>query len=257
MKSVLTTLLLIFILLSPSVFAHTLQPQGIEVSGKAAVTVTPDIFSLSFSIEKRGKSANKIKALVDQKTDQVINLVTALGISKASVQTAQMTLQPIYYKNTPNLVGLERQENFKHEKKGKVYFKASNEEKNELNIAAFEVTRYIRVQLKNINDYDRLLEQLVKLGVTKISPLTSSVAEPRKYYEKALAKAIQMAKQKALKLAAQAGVSLGKLQYLKETSYNVPMQKVMMSGARIQSYHSSEVGNQVINAEIIANYQVN
>ncbi len=256
MKNVVITALLIFNFVTATTFAQNFQPQGIEVSGKASVSVVPDVYSLSFSIEKRGKSASKIKALVDQKTDQVIRAIKKLGISTNNIQTAQINLRPIYNKGSIKLLGLDAQEKFANDKKGRAYLKQETE-KNSIKIAAFEVTRYINIKLTRIDDYDRLLEQLVKIGVTKISPLSMSIAEPSKHYQKALAQAVQVAHQKALKLAAQAGVTLGKVRYLKENSYNAPIERVRMTSLRSQSYHSSQVSSQEISAEVIITYRIN
>ena len=256
MKNIVITALLTLNLVTAATFAQPFQPQGIEVSGNASVSVVPDVFSLSFSIEKRGKNASKIKALVDQKADQVINIVKKFGIAKENIQSAQINLRPIYNKGAIKLRGLELQEKFANNKKGRAYIE-QEADKNITKIAAFAVTRHINITLNNIDDYDRLLTKLVNIGVNKISPLSMSVAQTNKYYQQALTKAMQVAHQKALKLASQAGVSLGKLQYLKETSYAAPTkERIIMLSSRSQSYHSSQLGNQEITAEVVVNYQI-
>ena len=48
-----------------------------------------------------------------------------------------------------------------------------------------------------MNDYDRLLDQAVKVGVNHISPMMSSFSKQEEYYQLALAKAVKNAQEKA------------------------------------------------------------
>ncbi len=237
------------------------QPQGIEVKGKAAVMVVPDKFSLSFAIINRGKSAIKTKALVDHKTNLVIKAANKLGIKRKNIQSARMNLRPIYRKNTVNYSAIEVKQNFNSNSntsdKGRVHLA-----KNELDKATqpyiFEVTRQITINIDDIARYDRLLEQLVKIGVTNISSLSMSVANKDSYYQKALAQAIMLAKEKALRIAGQAGVQLGKLIYLKEISYNAPIvqSSMRMAYANESTMHDSNVGTTQIKAEVLATFAI-
>lgn len=233
------------------------QPQGIEVRGRAAIIATPDLFSLSFSIIKRGKSALKTKAIVDHQTNLVVNAAKKLGIKRENIQSARMNLRPIYQKNTVDYAGIEVKQNFNHNNKGRVYLT-----KNELDKATqpyiFEVSRQVTINMDDIADYDRLLDQLVKIGVTHISSLSMSVAKKDNFYKKALAKAIMLAKDKALRIAGQAGIQLGKLIYLKEISYNAPViqSNMRMAYGRDASLHNSNIGTTQIKAEVLAVFAI-
>jgi hypothetical protein len=255
-KYLVVTFLLINTIITFTCVAYE-QPQGIEVKGKAAVMVVPDKFSLSFAIINRGKSAIKTKALVDHKTNLVIKAANKLEIKRENIQSARMNLRPIYQKSTVNYSAIEVKQNLKGNKKGRVHLA-----KNELDKATqpyiFEVTRQITINIDDIASYDLLLEQLVKIGVTNISSLSMSVANKDNYYQKALAKAIILAKEKALKIAGQAGVQLGKLIYLKETSYNAPVvqSRMRMAYTNNSTMHNSNVGTTQIKAEVLATFAI-
>ena len=63
-----------------------------------------------------------------------------------------------------------------------------------------------------------------------------------------------MAKHKALRMASQAGVTLGKLTYIKELSYGAPSRYVMTSEMR--SGFNSHVGTKEVSAQVIARFQL-
>jgi len=254
MNKYFLSILLTSLLISAKSFAYQ-QPQGIEVSGKAAVEAVPDRFSLSFSIVTRGKSASKTKALVDHKTTLVVNAAKKMGIKATDIQSARMNLRPIYQKQPVKYSDIEINKKFPHNEKGRIHVN-KNKDKNKLQQAyVFEVSRQIKVNIANIEDYDRLLDQIIKIGVTNISPLSMSVGQADIYYQKALMMAIQIAKEKAMKIAAQAGVELGKLIYLKETSYNAPV-NMRMSFNSEASIHQSQAGTKQINAEVFVTFAI-
>ncbi len=232
-------------------------PQGIKVRGKAEIIVEPDRFSLSFAIVKRGKSASKTKMLVDHKTNLVISAAKNIGINGENVQSARMNLRPIYQKNAVDYDAIEVKQNFNHDKKGRLHLQKSALDKA-TQPYIFEVSRQISIKLNNISDYDRLLDQIVKIGVTNISSLSMSVSKADELYQKALLKAVVVAKEKALKLAGQAGVQLGKLVYLQETSYNQPavQSSMRMAFDIAESTHQSHVGTMPIRAEVLITFAV-
>lgn len=253
-KTYFTLLALVSLLFSFTGYAYE-QPYGIEVSGKSAVVAIPDQFTLSFSIIKRGKSASKTKALVDHKTTLVVNIAKKMGIKAEDIQSARMNLRPIYQKPSLNYADIEIRQKFPHNEKGRIHL-SKNEQKAEIQQPyVFEVSRQITVNIEDISDYDRLLDQLVKVGVTNISSLSMSVTKADFYYQKALMQAINLAKTKALKIAGQVGVTLGKLIHLKETSYNAPMRMSMAFNSEV-STHQSQVGTKQITAGVVATFAI-
>lgn len=231
------------------------QPQGIEVSGKAAIEIVPDQLSLSFSIVTRGKSVSKTKAIVDHKTTLVVNAAKRMGIKEKNIQSAQLNLRPIYQKPSFDYSSVAVKQDFPHNEKGRVHL-AKNNKSNTLQPYVFEVSRQLTINLSEISNYDRLLDHIVKIGVTNISSLTMSVSKADVIYQKALAQAIIIVKEKALKIAAQVGVELGKLIYLKEISYNAPTRMTMAFNGESAAMHKSQTGTKQISAEVIAIYAV-
>ncbi len=239
------------------VFANT-SDYGIEVRGQASILVEPDRFSLSIAVVERGRWTDKVRLLVDHKSNQVIRAAQRLGIKSQNINSASVSLRVIKEKLTVELHGVEVNQRRPNNQKNKVYVGVppSNNEDN-IKPQSFELSRTITVNFSEIKDYDQFLNAVIKIGVSQISPLTMSVGDTNKYYQQALAQAIKNAKTKALQIAIQSEQKLGKLVYVKEVSsnhYRARYNSAMMSTTSVG--HNSQVGNQVINASVLVKYSI-
>jgi uncharacterized protein YggE len=85
-----------------------------------------------------------------------------------------------------------------------------------------------------------------------------SVENTEKYYQQALIQAMKNAKNKAVQIASHSKVALGELLFVKELSsnyYRPQLSTARMSTERAPN-HSSEVGNQVINASVLVKFSI-
>jgi len=234
---------------------------GIEVSGSGSITVVPDRFSLSLSITERGRVTSKLKALVDKKSNLVMQAAKNLGVKKANISSAQVNLRIIEEKPSITVQGLE----FNKNNKGSVFIDGqdmtdqikqnqTNNHKNTL----FELSRRIQVSFSNIDEYDQFLTQLVKINVSHISSLSMSISQREQYYQQALLQAMTQAKQKAKKMIQHSGRRLGKLIYLKEQSNNnyQPRYAQAMMSESSSSNHSSLVGSQTVKASVLMKFSL-
>ncbi|MCI2284144.1 SIMPL domain-containing protein [Colwellia sp. MSW7] len=245
------------LILSNTAFANT-QESGIEVTGQATVLVELNQFVLSISIAEKGHFTDKIRAIVDNKSNQVIDVATNIGVKPRDINSARVYLRIIKEDPKMNIQGVSINQALSNTQKGKVHL-GTNSTKTVDNVAQqfFELSRNITVKFSDIDDYDRFLNAVIKIGVTHISPLTMTVDDTDKYYEQALSLAINNAKAKALQIANQAGQSLGKLVYLKEVSSNHYSARFSASRMVNSSFeHSSQIGTKEINASVLVNYSI-
>jgi len=234
---------------------------GIEVNGSGSVTVTPDNFSLSLRISERGRVTSKLKALVDKKSNLVMQAAKNLGIKNTNINSAQVNLRVIQEKPSITVQGLEFRNNnqssaFIDGKEITKQIKQSQLDKPKQTL--FELSRKIQVNFTTIDDYDQFLTQLVKINVSHISSLSMNVTQRDKYYQQALLQAITQAKQKAQEMIAHSGGRLGKLIYLKEqsTNYYQPRYAQAMMSEASPANHSSLVGSQTIKASVLMKFAV-
>jgi len=248
-----------FIFILPNnTFANT-SDYGIEVRGQASVLVEPDSFSLSVVVVEKGRLTDKVRAIVDHKSNQVVDVAKSLGIKSQNINSARVSLRVVKHDPRIDIHGVEVAQRLPNNQKSKVYVGVppSTTEDN-VRPQSFELSRIITVNFSEIKDYDQFLNAVIKIGVSHISPLTMSVDDTDKYYQQALAQAIRNAKTKAQQIARQSEQKLGKLVYVKELSsnhYRARNNPAMMS-TNASYEHSSQIGNQAINASVLVKYSI-
>jgi uncharacterized protein len=248
---------LIFVaLISVNVAAQDDFLRGIEVSGKASIAAVPDRFTFSVSIVERQKSAEKAKQIVDHKSDLVVNAAQKLSIAKSDIQSAQLYLRPIYRQPKHRVSELELHQMPADQPTNKLHIEPEFEQRYKS--IGFEVSRSIRITLKQMRDYDKLLDELMKIAVTDVSSLQMSVSNASSIYQQALLQAMQVAKQKAMQMAGQAGVSLTNLVYVKEQSYFAHSHRMELHQQSVSgnSAHASLPGTEDITAEVLVRFAI-
>lgn len=236
---------------------------NIEVKGQGSVLAEPDLFSLTIAIAERGKVTSKLRAIVDDKSNQVVFLAKSLGIKDHDINSARVTLRVIEKKPSITLNTIEvnhrGEKGYSPKKQPAKTYVDSDAATTQKNIKSqyFELNRTITVNFSGIDDYDKFLNKVIKLGVSHIYPLAMSVKDTEKYYQQALVQALKNAKNKATKIALHSKVDLGKLLYVTEQSTNYYRARVSSTRAsEFSSGHSSQVGNQVINASVMVKYLI-
>lgn len=260
-SSVISTLAILTLFSSASSAAVNGETPNIEVKGQASVLAVPDRFSLSISIVERGRLTDKIRAVVNHKSNQVVQVAKSLGIESHNINSARVGLRIIEDKPSITVQGVEVNNragsgSFSKNQHTKVYAGVNSE--NNIKPQLFDLRRNININFSKIEDYDQFLSKALKLGVNHISPLAMSVKDTENYYQQALVQALNNAKKKATQIANHSNVALGKLLFVKEQSsnyYRARVSSVMMS-AESSSNHSSQVGNQVINASVLVQFSI-
>ncbi|WP_286235747.1 SIMPL domain-containing protein [Thalassotalea sediminis] len=233
--------------------AITYADEGIEVVGKAQVKAHPDQFSLTISIKERGIAASKVKQIVDNKSQQVIEMFVKQGVSESHIDSSMLHMYPIYEKPeiTLSKAEIERHVN----KQNQVNLPVNMQQQKVQKVRLFDVARTISVKLNSLAQYDRVLEHLVKIGVSNISPIELGFSDPEALYTSALQKAIDNAKSKANDIAKQLGVSVGTVISIKETGYHAPS-VYRMSMMESKAGFSSQATERAISAQVVITFQI-
>lgn len=234
------------------------QNSGIEVRGQASVLAEPDVFSLSIAIVEQGHFTDKIRAIVDDKSNQVVDVAKSLGVKASNINSARVSLRVIKEDIDLKAKSVEVKQKLPNDQNSKVAVGVGTSNTvTAVQPQYFELSRNITINFTDIKDYDHFLNSVIKIGVNRISPLSMSVGDTDKYYKQALSLAIQQAEEKARQIATQTEQTLGKLIYIQETSannyralYNAPMR------ASASFEHSSQVGSQSISASVLAKYAI-
>jgi|GEM_PF-1670247 len=259
-------LFIIISLFASDVAAEQQSEREISVIGKATIAVMPTQFIFTVSISQRGSLASKAKVIVDQKSRLVTNMYLSMGIKKNAIESARLQLIP-RYENRSQSADFEIHQRINNQNVNQINNRKGNEKivvnnnDNPLNSAFkppkvyFEVIREITITFNDFKQYDQLLDNVVKIGVSRIFPLQTVITNNESLYQEALINALKNAKQKATVIAEQIDAKLGRLSNFEESAYHSPRTYVM-SNQNANNF-SSQASKQSVSAQVSVTYAIN
>jgi uncharacterized protein YggE len=164
------------------------QPAGISVTGEGTVKVVPDEVLIQINVNEEGKSAQEVKAAADKTIDAVLKYLGNQKIDKKNVQTEYVRLGKAYQYQT------------------KTY--------------NYSATQSISILLKDISEYDKIMQGLLELGINGINSVQFKSSEMEKHQSEARKKAVENAKMKAEEYASALKVRVGSVISLQEVTNN-------------------------------------
>jgi uncharacterized protein YggE len=162
------------------------QVPMINVSGEGKVKVTPDQASISISIETKGTKATDVKRDNDKKMDAIIKYIKKSTIAKEDFQTQRVSLYP----------------NYDYEKKKHNYV----------------ATQSLQILLKELSQYDELMEGLVNEGINRIDNVEFKSSKMIQLQSDARKLAVKDAKAKAEDFVSVLGQKVGKAILISDNS---------------------------------------
>lgn len=220
----ITLVAIICLAISLPVFAQ--DPQKIiSVQGTASIATVPDAFSVTFVIEEQGETVSKLNERVTESTRSIIKFLRRIDVDERNIETMQIQLNPHY-------------ENYQRERIQK----------------GFILKRTIRVSHTQLEQYDAVIDGVLKNGANRIEQFSFVVMNQQKLYRQALSEAMLDAKQKALQLLEPLGAELGALYSVNEhQGYSQPRGRMMMSDMESST---ALPGVQGVNATISVNFLI-
>src|SRR3989344_2463432 len=164
------------------------------VSAEGKVTVSPDTASVNFSVITEAKTAKEVQTQNTEKMNKVIEYVKSVGIDPKDIKTTSYYLYPKYdYPNGKSI------------------------------LVGYTLTNSISVKIVKFELIGDLIAKSVELGINQIGDINFFVDNPDEIKTKAGQLAIQNARAKALALARQAGIKLGKVVSVTESGEEFPL----------------------------------
>ena len=173
------------------------QPEGIVVTGTGKVTVVPDIADIILGVSARETTVADAQAKAAQAMNQIMAVLKQNGIADKDIKTQQFSITPVY---------------------------EYDKERSTSVIIAYEVTNTVHAKIREIAAVGTILDAASQAGgdLTRVNSVTFSVEDPTKYYADARVLAMNDANNTAEQLAELGGVTLGKPNYISQTSYYYP-----------------------------------
>jgi len=173
------------------------QQEGIWVSGKGVVTVTPDIATLRLGVEVQAATVAAAQSQATVTMDEVMAALTDNGIAEKDIQTQYYSIRQVT--------------------------KWDRDDEEEV-VIGYRVTNTVNAKIRDIDKAGTVIDAVAAAGgdLIRIDSIDFSVDDPSAYYEEAREKAMADAKAKAEQLAELAGAKLGKATYISESSQAPP-----------------------------------
>lgn len=180
------------------------RPAEISVSGEGRASIAPDMAIVSLTVLREAKTAREA---TDENSKAMAAVLAALkdeGIEARDLQTAGFSIQPQY-----------------------IYPTQENGQQKPPELTGYQVSNTLTVRLRALDKLGALLDRAVSLGVNQGGGIRFDNSDPAAALKAARAAAVKDAMDRARTLAEAAGVSLGRVVSLTEsTPYNEPQPMV-------------------------------
>lgn len=151
----------------------------LTAAGEGKVMVKPDRATINMGVQTEDKDAKTAQTQNAQKMDAVMEKLKALGISNDDIKTSQYNVFPQYDYND-----------------------------GKSTLRGYQVINMVNVTVKDTAKLGDIIDQAVQAGANQMDNVAFTISEPDKYYNEAIAKAIEQAKEKANVMANTAGVKI-------------------------------------------------
>lgn len=165
----------------------------ISVSGEGKVKAVPDVAIVTLGVIAQGKDAKETQNIAVEKINKITAFVKTLGIAKEDITTTQASINPRY-----------------------------NYESGQSKIVGFDSNQNVTVKVrgvdKNSDVVGKLMAGAVDNGANQVYGSQFTIDDPDALQQEARKAAIVKAKQKAEELAQAAGIKLGKVVSVQEST---------------------------------------
>ena len=169
----------------------------IQVVGEGRASTAPDMARISLGVSHQAKTAGEAMDAMAKDTSTVLARLGTEGVSQNDIQTGQLMLEPSYNYNTPD----------------------GNPE-----MTGFVATQMLDVTVRDIGTLGEVLDAVVTDGANRVNGVSFDVTDPRAATDEARRDAVADARDRAALYAEAAGVALGQVVTISEsTVYSPPM----------------------------------
>jgi len=173
---------------------------GVWVNGVGTVVTKPDIANLSLGVEAKSATVSKARNQAAVAMNAIVEFLIAKGVAERDIRTESFNISPQYT----------------YQEKVDSYGNRTNQRV----LTGYQVVNTASVKVRNLAKIGDLLDGAVKAGrdLVRVNGIRFSVDDPDPLKVQARQLAVQKAIQKAEEITKSAGVTLGRLVYISESS---------------------------------------
>jgi uncharacterized protein len=199
-------------------------PRQITVTGMAEAEATPDLATITAGVETRADTAAAALAANSETMADVLSALDASGIERRDVQTSDLSISPVY---EPYRDGADQAQR----------------------IIAYEASNMVTVRSREISTLGETIDAVTGAGANRIFGINFGVADPKPTLDAARQRAVADARAKAELFAGAAGVKLGPVLSISETTQG-PGPIMMRAEAMAEAAPPVEAGTVTLQAQV-------
>lgn len=220
---------LLALMFSPASAQEKLLPPRISISGEATMTAPPDMARIRVGVSTPGTTAREASAANRKAMAAVVAAVKANGVAEKDIQTSRYSIQPVYANQSGN---------------------------NQPRITGYMASNNVTLTIHKLDDMGDLIDKLTDGGANSFGGVEFIVSDANKLLDKVRAEALADARRKAQIYADAAGVKLGALLSLSEST-NAPRPMVYMSRAAAPAQETSiSAGENTLQVSVSVSYEL-
>jgi uncharacterized protein YggE len=162
----------------------------VQVSGTAAVNVTPDRVLIQLGVQSNGVTVNEVEAANTRAIQKVIQALRAQGVADQDIATDWYIIEPVY------------------------------EDYDSLYIKGYRINNLVAVTLRQVKSVSPVIAAALKAGANQVVNVEFYTSDLRTYRDQARALAMKAAGEKAAALAGAAGARPGCVLSINENTWS-------------------------------------
>ena len=188
---------------APAMMQAPTATAGIWVTGRASISVEPDLVLLNIGVEAMAETVAEARGQAAQAMDAIIQAVRARGLEDKDVQTQSFNIWPQY--EYPEVTS-----------------GGSSTRKQVL--VGYTVNNTARIKIRNVDDVGAIIDDVADAGgdVTRINGINFSIEDPKPFMTQLREEAVKDAIAKAEHFATLTGVAVGDLVFIGEVGAGTP-----------------------------------
>lgn len=224
-------ILLTLVIAWPSLAQETRQFGQITVTGQGAVESVPDMATITMGVVSQGKTGAQAMARNSKDLAAMMAKLKAAGIAPRDMQTSNLSLSP-RWDNRPSSKGGDPE------------------------IIGFVAQNTVTVRIRDMARLGEILDAVVQNGANSFRGLSFGLQHPRPAQDQARIKAVEDAITKAKLLTNAAGVELGDIISISESTSGRPSPMMMNDMAMARGAVPVEAGDVSTGASVTIVFKI-
>ena len=155
----------------------------LAVQGRAEVRVVPDLAVVRLGIVEQAPTARQAQEAVNSIANRIVEEIQSLGIDESDVQTARLTLSPVYSRSRPGAT-------------------------QPPSIVAYRAMNTVSVRVEELDSVGEVIDAALGAGANQLEGVSFELQDDLTARQTALQDAVREARQKAEAIAGALGVRI-------------------------------------------------